>query len=113
MVHNNIFVQELHTLNGSKGSGGGGFASVLTAQNMHPRVQVSPSNMIVAVAVPWLPPQHSPTLGHCASFTESGKLESKLYNGQKLPGCFLTFADSIEAEIGERVLHFYIFRVLG
>lgn len=27
-----------HTLKGSKGSGGGGAASVLTAQNMHPRV---------------------------------------------------------------------------
>ena len=33
-------------------------------QNLHPRVQVSPINMIVAVAVPFSPPQHSPMFGH-------------------------------------------------
>ena len=51
------------TLKGSNGSGGGGLASVLTAQNMHPRVHVSPRSMIVPVP----PFQHSPTLGHRAS----------------------------------------------
>lgn len=52
---------------------------VLTAQKEHPRVQVSPMIMIVAVAVPSpsecsecsgsleSPPQHSPMLGHLAS----------------------------------------------
>ena len=33
-------------------------------QNLHPRVQVSPINMMVAVAVPFSPPQHSPMFGH-------------------------------------------------
>ena len=36
----------------------------LTEQNLHPLVQVSPINIIVAVAVPFSPPQHSPMLGH-------------------------------------------------
>ena len=50
---------------GSKGSGGAGFLLVLTAQNLHPRVQVSPRTIIVAVAIPSPPPfQHSPMLGH-------------------------------------------------
>uniref|UniRef100_UPI00352516E4 hypothetical protein n=1 Tax=Salmonella enterica TaxID=28901 RepID=UPI00352516E4 len=48
------------TLNGSNGSGGGGFASVFTAQNIQPRVHVSPRSMIVPVP----PFQHSPMLGH-------------------------------------------------
>jgi hypothetical protein len=56
-------VDTSRTLNGSNGSGGGGLASVLTAQNMHPRVHVSPSSMIVPVP----PFQHSPMFGHCAS----------------------------------------------
>ena len=50
-----------HMTGGS--SGGSGAASVLTAQNLQPRVHVSPSSMIVAVP----PFQHSPMLGHCAS----------------------------------------------
>lgn len=36
-------------------------------QNLQPRVHVSPISMIVAVAVPVSPPQHSPMLGHLAS----------------------------------------------
>ena len=40
----------------SKGSTGGGFGDVFTAQNIQPRVQVSPSNIIVPVP----PFQHSP-----------------------------------------------------
>lgn len=41
---------------------------VLTAQNLQPRVQVSPMSMMVAVAVwPSPPPQHSPMLGQRAS----------------------------------------------
>jgi hypothetical protein len=52
-------------LSGSMGSGGGGVLLVLTAQNLHPRVQVSPKTIIVAVAIPSPPPfQHSPILGH-------------------------------------------------
>ena len=44
---------------GSLGSGGGGFLLVLTAQNLQPRVHVSPRTMIVAVAIPSPPPfQH-------------------------------------------------------
>ena len=52
---------------GSSGSSGPGFLAVLTEQNLHPRVQVSPMSMIVAVAVPSPPPQHSPTFGQRAS----------------------------------------------
>jgi hypothetical protein len=37
------------------------------AMYLQPRVQVSPIIMIVAVAVPSLPPQHSPMFGHFAS----------------------------------------------
>lgn len=41
---------------------------VLTAQNRQPRVQVSPINMMVAVAFDLSdPPQHSPMFGHLAS----------------------------------------------
>ena len=40
---------------------------VLTAQNRQARVQVSPMIMMVAVAVPSLPPQHSPMFGQRAS----------------------------------------------
>ncbi len=36
---------------GSLGSGGGGVRAVLTAQKRQPRVQVSPSSMMVAVPV--------------------------------------------------------------
>lgn len=49
----------LAVFSGSNGSGGAGFLLVLTAQNRHPRVQVSPRSMIVAVAIPSPPPfQH-------------------------------------------------------
>ena len=49
----------LAVFSGSMGSGGAGFLLVLTAQNRQPRVQVSPSNIIVAVAMPSPPPfQH-------------------------------------------------------
>ncbi len=57
------YLGNARTLNGSNGSGSGGFPSVFTAQNMHPLVHVSPSSMIVPVP----PFQHSPMLGHCAS----------------------------------------------
>mmetsp|Transcript_44583 Transcript_44583/g.107586 ORF Transcript_44583/g.107586 Transcript_44583/m.107586 type:complete len:202 (+) Transcript_44583:737-1342(+) len=46
---------------------GGGAFDVLMLQNLHPRVHVSPISMMVAVAVPLSPPQHSPTFGHLAS----------------------------------------------
>ena len=50
----------LAVFSGSSGSRGGGAREVLTAQKRHPRVQVSPMSMIVAVAVcPSPPPQHS------------------------------------------------------
>jgi len=51
----------LAVFSGSMGSGGEGFLLVLTAQNLHPRVQVSPRSMIVAVAIPSPPP-----FQHCA-----------------------------------------------
>eukprot|EP00978_Attheya_sp_CCMP212_P027058 scaffold90177_cov55-Attheya_sp.AAC.2 len=60
----------LATFSGSSGSRGGGAREVLTAQNEHPRVQVSPMIMMVAVApLPdsESPLQHSPMLGHFAS----------------------------------------------
>ena len=41
---------------GSLGSSGGGAFDVLTEQNLHPRVQVSPISMMVAVAVSEFPP---------------------------------------------------------
>ena len=45
-----------------------GVRLVLTAQKLQPRVHVSPIIIIVAVAVPSVPPpQHSPMLGHRAS----------------------------------------------
>lgn len=40
---------------------------VFTLQNAQPLVHVSPMIMIVAVAVPFFPPQHSPIFGHFAS----------------------------------------------
>jgi hypothetical protein len=44
------------------------YREVLTAQNLQPRVHVSPMSIIVAVAVwPSPPPQHSPMLGQRAS----------------------------------------------
>jgi hypothetical protein len=55
------------TREGSAGSSGGGVWLVLTLQKLQPRVHVSPISMMVAVAVPSLPPQHSPMLGHFAS----------------------------------------------
>ena len=49
-------------------SSGGGLRFVLTLQNRHPRVHVSPISMMVAVAAfRSLPPQHSEMLGHRAS----------------------------------------------
>lgn len=48
---------------GSIGSGGAGFLLVLTAQNRHPLVQVSPRSMMVAVAIPSPPP-----FQHCQKF---------------------------------------------
>ena len=36
----------------------------LTEQKRQPLVQVSPISMMVAVAVPFSPPQHSPIFGH-------------------------------------------------
>lgn len=58
--------------NGSKASGSGGACDVLTAQNLHPLVQVSPKSMIVPVP----PFQHSPMLGHWASSHTVCKLSS-------------------------------------
>ena len=55
----------LAVFSGSSGSAGGGVRAVLTAQKRQPRVQMSPSSMMVAVPVS--PFQHSPMLGHCAS----------------------------------------------
>lgn len=55
-----INTQKVRTLKGSNGSGGGGLEFVLTAQNMHPLVQVSPKSIMVPVP----PLQHSPILGH-------------------------------------------------
>mmetsp|Transcript_32818 Transcript_32818/g.71587 ORF Transcript_32818/g.71587 Transcript_32818/m.71587 type:complete len:274 (+) Transcript_32818:1-822(+) len=53
---------------GSRGSNGGGALLVFTAQNLHPRVHVSPMTMMVAVAMwPSPPDQHSPIFGHFAS----------------------------------------------
>jgi hypothetical protein len=47
---------------------GAGVRLVFTAQKLQPRVQVSPIIMMVAVAVPSLPPpQHSPMFGQRAS----------------------------------------------
>jgi hypothetical protein len=47
---------------GSASSGGAGAWSVFTAQNLQPRVHVSPRTMMVPVP----PFQHSPMFGHCA-----------------------------------------------
>ena len=46
---------------------GGGALLVFTLQKRQPRVHVSPMIMMVAVAVPSFPPQHSPMLGQRAS----------------------------------------------
>jgi len=55
-------------LTGSLGSGAGGLRDVFTEQNMQPRVHVSPSIIIVAVATSFFPPpQQSPTFGQRAS----------------------------------------------
>lgn len=52
----------LAVFSGSIGSGGAGLLLVFTAQNLHPRVHVSPRTMIVAVAIPSSPPfQHCPS----------------------------------------------------
>ena len=50
---------------GSESSIGAGELLVFTAQNLQPRVHVSPISITVAVVVS--PPQHSPIFGHCAS----------------------------------------------
>ena len=55
------------TFSGSCWSSAGGLRLVLTAQKRQPRVHVSPMIMIVAVAVPSVPPQHSPMFGQRAS----------------------------------------------
>ena len=60
-------------LNGSAGSGLGGAASVLTAQNLQPRVHVSPRSMIVPVP----PFQHSPMFGQRASSHTVASLEAR------------------------------------
>ena len=52
---------------GSSSAGNGGRREVLTLQNRQPRVHVSPSTMIVAVAAPFLLDQHSPMFGQRAS----------------------------------------------
>ena len=74
------------TFEGSRGSNGGGALEVFTAQKRHPRVQVSPMSMMVAVAawaflLPSLlasdPPQHSPMLGHLASSQTVESLRSR------------------------------------
>src|SRR5678815_2773259 len=51
------------TCSGSRGSTAPRGLPVVTAQKRHPRVQVSPRTMTVAVPAP----QHSPTFGHRAS----------------------------------------------
>ena len=61
------------------GSSGAGWACVLVLQNLQARVQVSPISMIVAVAIPSLPPQHSPMFGHLASSHTVASLSSRTY----------------------------------
>ena len=56
--------QKTTAFRGSSASGAGGLREVATLQKRQPRVQVSP--MIITVAVP--PDQHSPALGHRASW---------------------------------------------
>src|SRR5688500_3971504 len=51
------------TFKGSSGSRAAGYRAVFTAQKRHPRVQVSPITMNVAVP----PSQHSPMFGQRAS----------------------------------------------
>lgn len=56
----------LAVFSGSIGSGGAGLLLVFTAQNLQPRVQVSPRSMIVAVAIPSAsPPAPPPPFQHC------------------------------------------------
>jgi len=62
----------LAVFSGSIGSGGAGFLLVLTAQNLHPRVQVSPRSMMVAVAIPSPPP-----FQHCAHTLQSKTQQKK------------------------------------
>merc|ERR1712118_395096 len=56
----------------SSASTAGGACDVLTAQNLHPRVHVSPKSITVAVATcldfpsALVDDQHSPMFGHCA-----------------------------------------------
>mmetsp|Transcript_6112 Transcript_6112/g.25959 ORF Transcript_6112/g.25959 Transcript_6112/m.25959 type:complete len:224 (-) Transcript_6112:71-742(-) len=59
------FATALAVFAGSSGSSGAGVWLVFTAQKRQPRVHVSP--MIMMVAVPVSPFQHSPRLGHIAS----------------------------------------------
>ena len=71
---------------GSSSAGSGGARDVFTLQKRQPRVHVSPITMIVAVAVPFLPPQHSPMFGHLASshtlanFDPRSPLRIRLYS---------------------------------
>ena len=58
----------LAVFSGSLGSRGGGALAVLTEQNRHPLVHVSPINIIVAVAVPDSPPlKQNETINHIMS----------------------------------------------
>ena len=61
------FNKTFDTFSGSFSSNAAGDLDVFTLQNPHPLVQVSPIIIIVAVAVPLPPPQHSPIFGHLAS----------------------------------------------
>ena len=54
LVDTTYFATATAVLRGSAGSKGGGAREVLTLQNLHPRVQVSPINIMVAVAVPYI-----------------------------------------------------------
>ena len=66
---------------------------MFTAQNMQPRVHVSPNSIIVAVAVPWPPPQHSPILGHWASSHTVFKLSVESESAT------LTYLESLAATV--------------
>lgn len=52
---------------GSSSAGSAGVREVFTLQKRQARVHVSPSTIIVAVAVPFLLDQHSPMFGQRAS----------------------------------------------
>ena len=64
-------------ISGSFAAGRGGLRDVFTLQNRQPRVHVSPSTMMVAVAAPFLLDQHSPMLGHRASSHTVASLERR------------------------------------